>query len=107
MRHQMKLQQSPFEKIKEGIKTIEIRLNDEKRQLLQIGDEIEFTSLQNPKQTVVTEILELLPFSSFQELFSQLPSNEYGGGASSDMYNYYTKDDESRFGVLGIKLRRK
>ncbi len=107
MRHQMRLQQSPFEKIKEGTKTIEIRLNDEKRQLLQVGDEIEFTSLQNPEQTVVTEVIELLPFSNFQELFSQLPPNEYGGGVSSDMYKYYTQEDEKRFGVLGIKLRCK
>ncbi|MBR2169685.1 MAG: ASCH domain-containing protein, partial [Alistipes sp.] len=30
--HRMKLKQSPFEKIKNGIKTVELRLNDEKRQ---------------------------------------------------------------------------
>ena len=105
MRHQMKLQQSPFEKIKEGTKTIEIRLNDEKRQLLKIGDEIEFVSLQNPEQIIVTEVIEIITFSNFKELFSQLPPNEYGGGVSSDMYKYYTQEDESRFGVLGIKLR--
>ena len=107
MKYKMKLQQSPFEKIREGTKTIEIRLNDEKRQLLQVGDEIEFTSLHNPEQTILTEVVELLHFPTFEELFSQLPPNEYGGGASSDMYQHYSKDDEDRFGVLGIRIRCK
>lgn len=39
----MKLQQKPFDSIKTGQKTIEMRLNDEKRRLINIGDEIEFT----------------------------------------------------------------
>ena len=34
----MKLWPNPFRKIKEGIKTIELRLNDEKRQLIKIND---------------------------------------------------------------------
>ena len=107
MKYKMKLQQSPFEKIRESTKTIEIRLNDEKRQLLHVGDEIEFTSLHNPEQTILTEVVELLHFPTFEELFSQLPPNEYGGGASSDMYQHYSKDDEDRFGVLGIRIRCK
>lgn len=103
----MKLQQVPFDQIKNGSKTIEIRLNDEKRQLLQVGDEIEFVLLQNPVQTVVMEVVDLLPFSNFHELFSKISPNEYGGGASSDMYKYYTKEEENRFGVLGVRLRFK
>ena len=34
MKHEMKLNNGPFERIKNGTKTIELRLNDEKRQLL-------------------------------------------------------------------------
>lgn len=40
--HQMRLHPEPFEKIKNGTKIIEMRLNDEKRQKVQIGDKIEF-----------------------------------------------------------------
>jgi ASC-1-like (ASCH) protein len=43
MLHQMKLQPNPFEQIKNGSKTLELRLNDEKRQLIKVGDEIEFS----------------------------------------------------------------
>ena len=41
----MKLQEDPFERIKNGTKTVEFRLYDEKRQTIQIGDEIEFSKL--------------------------------------------------------------
>ncbi len=54
MQHSMKLLPAPFEKIESGQKTIEIRLFDEKRQELQIGDTIEFSKLPdlNEKLTV-------------------------------------------------------
>lgn len=44
MKHEMKLNNEPFERIKNGTKTIELRLNDEKGQLLKIKDLIEFTN---------------------------------------------------------------
>lgn len=43
MIHQMKLVDAPFELIRSGQKTIELRLNDEKRQIIKIGDFIVFT----------------------------------------------------------------
>ena len=39
MLHKMKLKESPFERIKNGTKTIEFRLYDEKRSKIKIGDE--------------------------------------------------------------------
>lgn len=38
----MSLQSEPFEKIRDGKKTIELRLFDEKRKTIQLGDSIEF-----------------------------------------------------------------
>ena len=45
MIHKMKLNESPFERIKNGTKTIEFRLYDEKRRQVKIGDKIEFSKL--------------------------------------------------------------
>ena len=50
MKHEMKLNNGPFERIKNGTKTIELRLNDEKRQLLKIKDLIEFTNRTNDEK---------------------------------------------------------
>ena len=40
MIHKMKLNENPFERIKNGTKTVEFRLYDEKRQQVKIGDKI-------------------------------------------------------------------
>ena len=42
MKHIMKLQPKYFECMKKGSKIIEVRLFDEKRRNIKIGDEIEF-----------------------------------------------------------------
>lgn len=106
----MKLQPSPFEKIKSGAKTIEIRLNDEKRQLLKVGDEIEFALMTSPTQTVKTEVIGLEKFPTFKEMFGAYPAEEYGGQSQDEwelMYKYYPPEEETRYGVLAIKLRLK
>ena len=41
--HRMNLQSGPYEMIKSGRKTIELRLWDEKRRKIKAGDEIVFT----------------------------------------------------------------
>ena len=45
MLYRMKLTEVPFEEIKNGTKTIEFRLYDEKRQQIKLGDKIEFSKL--------------------------------------------------------------
>ena len=47
MKHSMKLLDIPYDKILSGKKSIEIRLFDEKRQKINIGDFIEFSKLPN------------------------------------------------------------
>jgi len=52
MKHTMRLHNGPFQLIKSGTKTIELRLNDEKRSLIRENDTIEFennTTIQRVK----------------------------------------------------------
>lgn len=109
MTHEMKLQPTPFEKIRTGSKTIEIRLNDEKRRLLKVGDEILFSLATDPAEQIRTQVLELLSFASFKELYAAFPPEQYGGVSKdeyTDMYSYYSRSDEERYGVLAIRLQR-
>ena len=58
MLHEMKLQDDPFKKISDRTKTIEMRLYDEKRKKVKVGDLIEFTNvLDNEK--LITRIAKL------------------------------------------------
>ena len=108
MLYLMKLQSDPFEKIKNGTKTIEIRLNDEKRQLLNVGDTIEFSLFDNPEQKILTEILSLQKFKNFKELCYAFDPKSYGSENKEEyelMYKYYSKEDEEKYGVLAIKIK--
>ena len=109
MKHLMKLKPNPFESIKNGIKTIEIRLYDEKRQLLNIGDTIEFTNIET-KETLCVEVIGLHRFNNFVELFETFDKVSLGyqkdeEANPSDMETYYSKEEQSKYGVIGIEIK--
>ncbi len=110
MLHTMNLTDLPFRQIKEGIKLIEARLFDEKRRLLNVGDTIEFTNTLT-KEKIVKEIVGLEHYSSFEDLFLEYDFILFGGrGYTLDqmincMYQFYDKEKEKKYGVLGIVLK--
>lgn len=109
MLYKMHLKEEPFEKIKNGSKTIELRLNDEKRQQVQIGDFIEFSQLGGSDKLTV-RVTSLHHYSSFAELYSSLPKEKLGYAASETpdpdhMDKYYPREKQEQYGVLGIEIR--
>ena len=58
MKHEMKLNNEPFINIKNGTKTIELRLNDEKRRLLKVNDLIEFTNRETNEKLTILKALQ-------------------------------------------------
>lgn len=59
MKYIMKLNPKYFEYMKNGTKRVEIRLNDEKRKDLKIGDEIIFQKEPELKEELYTQIVSL------------------------------------------------
>lgn len=104
----MRLQPHSFEQIKEGSKTIEIRLNDEKRQQIKVGDKIEFSSRAEPEEKILTKVVDLIHFQTFSGLFDVYPLEVFGAKTKEelmDVYKYYTPEDEKKYSVLGIKIK--
>ena len=56
MVHEMKLRRYYFDKIKCGEKIYELRLNDEKRRKISIGDQILFRDHETEKQEMLVEV---------------------------------------------------
>ncbi len=77
MKHQMKLAQGPFSKIKTQKKIIESRLFDEKRQRVNVGDFIEFTQSDNPAKIILTKVKAIYRYAAFDELFSDFPASYF------------------------------
>ena len=110
MKHNMKLKPAPFEMIKSGIKTIELRLFDEKRQRIKTGDAIVFTNNVNG-ETLHAKVAKLHRFDSFEELYKSLPLLKCGytiddidNAKPSDMEQYYSNEEQEKYGVVGIEL---
>ena len=70
MKHEMKLNNGSFERIKNGTKTIELRLNDEKRQKIQLGDKIKFLKEPDLTESFDAKVVGLLRYQSFEEMFN-------------------------------------
>ena len=107
--HKMKLQPSPFEKIKNGSKTIELRLYDEKRQQVRVGDFIEFSCITSPSMKIQTRVVALYRFASFANLYASLPKEKIGYAKTDEpnprhMDEYYSPEEQEKFGALGIEL---
>lgn len=108
MLHKMKLNQEPFEKIKNGTKTVEFRLYDEKRRTVQIGDEIEFSKLPELQEKLLVKVIDLYKEESFAKLFKKVfageDENEIKKRAES-MNRFYTSEKEKEYGVVGLKIK--
>ena len=101
----MKLQESPFERIKNGTKTVEFRLYDEKRSKINIGDQIEFSKLPDLQETILVDVLDLYREDTFENLFKKLFTDEDEiKKETKSMYQYYSPDEEKQYGVVGIKI---
>lgn len=106
----MKLNNGPYVNIKNGTKTIELRLNDNKRQLLKIKDLIEFTNKETLEQMLV-EIQNLYHYPSFDELYKHFDKVSMGYKENDvadpkDMEKYYSKEEQEKYGVLGIEIKK-
>ena len=105
----MKIQAAPFAQIKSGQKIIESRLFDEKRQRINVGDEIEFSLAGDSTQIIKAEVLGLSIYETFSDLFDSFPASMFGGKDKEDLmsiYQYYSKEEEQKYKVLGIHLKR-
>lgn len=108
--HNMKLNPVPFNMIANGQKTIELRLFDEKRKNIKIGDTIIFTNIKT-SETLNVKVINLYKFNNFDELYKNLPLLKCGytkeninEASPDDMNKYYSKKEQEKFGVLGIEI---
>ena len=105
MLHKMKLKESPFERIKDGSKTIEFRLYDEKRSKIKIGDQIEFSKLPDLEEKILVDVLDLYREESFEKLFRKLIDDEKEVKRKTQaMKEFYSNEEEKKYGVVGIKI---
>ena len=110
MEHEMKLQPKYYNFILNGTKRIEIRLYDEKRQQIKIGDVIKFLKEPELNDSFNAKVVGLLRYNSFEEMFKDFDISILSDESMtkdeliSVLEQFYTKEKQEKYGVLGIKI---
>ena len=105
----MNLQPEYFDFIKDGTKRIELRLYDEKRQSIQLGDIIEFAKSNDEK--FKAEVIGLLRYNSFADLFEDFDISILADNSMTKqellevLGEFYSEEKQAEFGVIGIRIK--
>ncbi len=108
MERTMKLHERPFENIQSGKKRVELRLYDEKRRNIQVGDTILFLQPERG-ETLRKRVADIRVFPDFFELYEHFDKVDIGYekgevANAEDMYEYYSPEEIAKYGVVAIVL---
>ena len=111
MEHNMGLYEVPFNSIKSGKKTVEVRLYDKKRRKIKLGDTIKFTKVPERNDTIIVEVTGLKKYPTFKKMYESVSANDLDAvGVSIDemverTYQIYSPDREKEWGTIAISIK--
>ena len=111
MNHVMRLDGEYFDMIKNGIKTVEYRLNDEKRQQIKKGDMITFYKRPLEEEMLNVEVIDLKYYKNLLDMYTDTFNNHL-----KDLYNtpqevvedttFYTQEEINKYGCIAIFIKK-
>ena len=108
--YMMKLDAKFFDKMRARKKVYEVRLNDEKRKEITIGDKIIFKRRPELIDGMVVRVVEIKRYSSFEQVATSMSLESLGFENENiqsvvDFYHtIYTPEDEKKYGVVVFKV---
>ena len=109
MHHEMKLNNAPFQAVKSGSKTVELRLLDEKRALVKAGDTVLFKNVESG-ESLACIVVNIYNYANFEELYAHhnkiaIGYKEWENADPKDMFAYYSREAVEKYGVVGIEIK--
>ncbi len=112
MEMKIHLHEDVFEIVKKGIKDIEVRINDEKRRKLHIGDTLIFLKRPLEDEEIRATVTGLEYYNNFSELVDNYDMKRlYLENYTKEMYlnemkRFYTDEEQLENGVVAIIFRK-
>lgn len=106
------LHEDVFEIVKNGTKDIEVRINDEKRRKLKIGDTLIFLKRPLENEQIKATVTNLEYYANFEELINHCEMKRiYLEGYTREMYlkemaRFYTEEEQKENGVVAIYFKK-
>lgn len=97
-----------FEIVKNGTKHIEVRVNDEKRRKLNIGDKLNFIIRPEEDRKITAKVKDLKLYKDFSELVEHYDMRDmYLENYTKEDFlklleRFYTKEEQEEWGVIAI-----
>ena len=111
MIHEIKVKENYYNLIKSGTKIYEVRLLDNKRKLIKIGDIVRINKEPLMEEFLNATVVDLIHFKNFEEMANTIPAKEIGfeGCSFYEILNeyrrFYSKEKEEMYGIVAIKLK--
>ncbi len=112
MEHILKLQPKYFDYISNGTKRIELRLYDEKRKKINIGDTIIFQKEPKLEIKMKVKVVGLLRYNTFEELLEDFDIAIMADKSMTKqellnvLEEFYTPEKQKQYGVVGIRIEK-
>lgn len=110
MKYKMGLQEKYFNMVQEDKKKIEIRLFDEKRRKIKVGDIIEFLKERERIEKIDTVVTDIKKYDNFEHALENLPINlitaEQKDIYLKDLNHFYSKEVQKEYGVVAIEIEK-
>lgn len=106
------LDEDIFEIVDKGVKNIEVRINDEKRRKLKIGDTLTFLKRPLEEESIKAVVTDLKYYDNFETLvenndIERLYKKDY---TKEDfiklLERFYTKEEQEKYGVVAIHFEK-
>ena len=109
MEHTISISQPYFKYMKKGYKTIEGRLNKGKFADFKKGDMLNIINNDNKFKVKIKDINKYKSFKeylTFEGLKKTLPNVNTLEEGVNVYYKFYTKEDEEKYGILAITIKK-
>ncbi len=110
MIYEMKLQPKYYDFITSGTKRIEIRLFDEKREKIKLGDIIEFKKMPNLDESFQAKVIGLLRYDSLDNLLDDFDISLLADKSmtkkelKNELEKFYSYEEQEKYGIIGIRI---
>ncbi len=106
--HTLKVRKIYFDMIKRGVKTVECRLNDDRRRDIKIGDIIEICENDNLDDKFLVRVIGLHYAESFCALCDVVDCHKMGFNSADELVGaisqFYSPIQQSQWGAVGIEI---
>ena len=109
--YQMRLGKKFFDLVRDGKKTIELRVNDAKRKKYKVGNVVSFVCLDNPEEVISTQITAMYYFDSIKDAVITLGKQKLGFSETmtidkiEDEYmQFYSNEEIQKLGLVALVL---